>query len=436
MGGVKCNPTSTEITYFGSKFLAAIMYDASTQEFSLEYNPDMMKKEGWTLKNVVASLEHELGHILCNHFARQEDREPLRWNIAADYALDQHIKNVAWRTDEEIRMLQTQFKDMTAEEIYWKLPRDPKQIPKTIFVMVNSKGQQTCPKCGGSGKQPCPDCKGQKQVECDNCQGTGEKDGKKCEDCQGSGKKDCPTCGGQGQLDQPCDMCQGKGTVQNQPVMLPREEVRGAIDKLVQESTGQELKDISYGDQPGIWGTIRKSIESHEVDWKLIPKFLASMRDKRQRTLKRPSKRFPSPWGMRKRYEPKMTIAIDCSGSIDDMELDSFIAEVDRYTMITGEIHLVFCDCTVQKTVERYKAHQNLGTIPGRGGTDYDPALTYIEKTWRDTDLIVYLTDGECHPPRRKYRIPIVWIVTRNFNLEVKPMIRAPGLSKRANRGY
>lgn len=436
LGGINKQATTQEITYFGTKFLMAVVYEANSQEFTLMYNPKVIKKEGWKMPQLIAVLEHEVGHILSNHFSRQEDRDPLRWNIAADYALDQHIEN-APRSEQELKMIKKDFKNNLAEEIYGKLPFSTK-APKTIFIMVNSLGKSTCPQCGGTGKGVCPDCKGSRKTKCDQCGGAGkDKDGKDCGNCQGSGETDCPSCRGTGQGDQPCETCDGAGTTQNQQVVLPREDVQGAVDQLVRRTTGKDLSEIAsenqHGHQAGIWQTICKSLESHEIDWKILPKFLASFRDKRQRTLKRPSRRFPSPWGMRKRYEPKMAVAIDCSGSIGSIELDAFIAEVDHLTMITGEIHLVFADCSVQRVIPKYRAHQKLGTIPGRGGTDYDPALTYIDKTWPDTDLIVYLTDGECHPPEKKYRKPIIWIVTRRFDLDVSPMIRAPTLSKRGS---
>lgn len=439
MSGIKCVPVKDEITYFGSKFIMAIVYDAYAQEFSLQYNLNHLKKEKYTLSNVVALLEHELGHVLSNHFGRQEDREPVRWNIAGDMALDQNIKNIP-RTQAVIDEIKKKYNNLTSEEIYWRLPTKPKEMPKSVFVIVNSQTPQQCPQCGGDGQQPCPDCHGEGEQDCKECNGTGEKDGKPCENCGGDGKEQCETCKGKGNTGDPCDMCGGSGTVQNQPIMVPREEVRGVVDKLVKETTGKDLKEITqqHGHESGIWGTIAKSIESNEVDWKVIHKFLASLRDKRQRTLKKPSKRFPSPWGMRKRYEPKLTVAVDCSGSIGDVELDAFIAEINNLTMITDRINIIFADCSVQKCVENYKSRQKLGTIPGRGGTDYDPAIDYVNEQWSDTDLIVYLTDGECHPPssRKRHRIPVVWVVTRNFGLDVKPMIKAPKLSKRNSGGW
>lgn len=424
IGGVKLQETNVPITHFGTEFSMAIMYEATNQEFILLYNLKNIEKEKWGVPEVVALLQHEMGHILCNHFGRQEDRDPLRWNVAGDFTLDQYIPNIP-RPQEVLDMIKEKYPNNTAEEIYYKLPKNM-AAPKTIFIIVNN-GSGNCPQCDGSGKEKCPTCKGKGTIKCESCSGSG------CNKCENAGKQECPDCNGTGKGEGDCPLCGGSGTVQNIPILLPQDEVGNAIGKLVKETTGKELQEVAaeHGHKAGIWAAVRQALVSEEIDWREIPKYLASFRDKKTRTLKKPSKRFPTPWGNRKEYRPKLTVAVDCSGSIDNIELNAFIAEVDRLTMITGEIHLVFSDCFVQKTIDKYKAHQGFGDIPGRGGTDYDPALTYIEQTWPDTDLIVYLTDGECHPPQKKYRKPVIWIVTRNFGLGVSPMIKAPTLSKR-----
>jgi len=243
---------------------------------------------------------------------------------------------------------------MIAEEIYWRLPRQKQRIPKTIFVTVNSKGSQTCPHCGGTKKEPCPNCKGEGKLDCPQCGGDGtDAKGQGCGTCQGQGTVPCDQCGGSGNTGKDCPTCGGTGVLSNNPIILPREELDGAIDKLVRETTGQSLQEMrdaqqtrDHGHTPGIWGTIYKSIKSDEIDWQTsIIKFLASFRDKLVRTLKKPSRRFPSPWGRRKEYRPKLTAVVDCSGSIANLELEGRViiskTRSGRSNVPTVEVRLI-----------------------------------------------------------------------------------------------
>ena len=70
----------------------------------------------------------------------------------------------------------------------------------------------------------------------------------------------------------------------------------------------------------------------------------------------------------------------------------------------------------------------------GRGGTDFDPAVKYINENLRDCDGAIYLTDGWCPAPETKCKIPMLWIVTENEDYEGRPRIMAVDIGKDKKR--
>jgi predicted metal-dependent peptidase len=80
------------------------------------------------MEHLIAVMVHEVGHIALRHLARRQGRNPMKWNLAADYAINDLIVNT---TDNNgCRMFQlppgillnSDWHDQTAEWIYNKLP--------------------------------------------------------------------------------------------------------------------------------------------------------------------------------------------------------------------------------------------------------------------------------------------------------------------------
>lgn len=86
--------------------------------FTLEYNPTYLA----TLSphQQAAVLEHELRHILHRHPERQGARDPERWNIACDMAINSHIVHLP----EQALQPPAHLWGKSAEEIYDRLPAD------------------------------------------------------------------------------------------------------------------------------------------------------------------------------------------------------------------------------------------------------------------------------------------------------------------------
>jgi len=86
--------------------------------FILEYNPTYLAS--LSPHQQAAVLEHELRHILHRHLERQGMRDPQRWNIACDMAINSHIAHIPAHALQPPAHLWGK----SAEEIYDCLPAD------------------------------------------------------------------------------------------------------------------------------------------------------------------------------------------------------------------------------------------------------------------------------------------------------------------------
>ncbi len=58
----------------------------------IQYNPKFVRS--LSERELGAVLEHEVLHLLNEHFIRQQGRENERWNIACDMAINQYIEDL------------------------------------------------------------------------------------------------------------------------------------------------------------------------------------------------------------------------------------------------------------------------------------------------------------------------------------------------------
>jgi predicted metal-dependent peptidase len=91
----------------------------------------------------------------------------------------------------------------------------------------------------------------------------------------------------------------------------------------------------------------------------------------------------------------EISIAVDCSDSINDRLLGLFEAEIR--SILAGQqprlVHVLYSDTEVQK-VETYQAGQPVKLSPvGGGGTDFQPCFTGLEERGITLQTLVFLTD-------------------------------------------
>ena len=130
-------------------------------------------------------------------------------------------------------------------------------------------------------------------------------------------------------------------------------------------------------------------------------------------------------------------VILDTSGSVDRSLLEKFLQKT--YDCLLSEesfakrfaVHIVQADCKVQSDVCIHSAQElqeylRTLTIRGRGGTDFRPALQYVESLQKDGSLpdlkgVLYFTDGEGTFPEHKppFEVAFVYVGEEAFRAKV-----------------
>lgn len=331
------------------------METMGTDGVHLFYNPDFVEKMPEAqLCGVVA---HELLHIILGHLPRRLNREPERWNYAADYAVNYNIAEEFQLPPGHLRS--AEYDNKTAEYIYTKLPKE--KSGKGHLIDSHSPWKDW-----GKG------------------QGQGG---------QGQGQ------GGQDPNGQTGDLEQQWRERVNQAANIAR--IKGKLPAGMQSLVGELL-------QP-------------KLPWKLLLPDMVSSCAKEDYRFIPPNKKhlwrevapntpmlLPSMTGT----SIQIAFAVDSSGSMSDQDIREGLTELmgicetfDDYT-----VYGFIGDAKIQQRFELRPGDPLPKMVQGRGGTDFRPILKEAERV--DISCLVYFTDGMGTYPDKPPPFPVIWLLT------------------------
>lgn len=155
-----------------------------------------------------------------------------------------------------------------------------------------------------------------------------------------------------------------------------------------------------------------------KVNWKdVLRKFVEKCKND-QRTFARPNRRFISQGLILPTISGEalgeLCIAIDCSGSIGQKELNEFAAEIHAIKDDGNPVamHLHYFDSDVCH-YEKFTRDDDLHIEPhGGGGTAFSPVFADIEEKNIDPVACIFLTDLYCSDYGDKPPYPVLWVST------------------------
>lgn len=182
---------------------------------------------------------------------------------------------------------------------------------------------------------------------------------------------------------------------------------------------------VNEMDKRGAWGSLSegeieliRAANIKKYNWKNVAKrFVGNLISKyKTSTRKKPNRRYGFMFpGYKKGFTAKILAAIDTSGSVTNDMLGEFLSTINHISE-EFELDLMEFDCEIQN-VKRYNKKQKTFKFKGRGGTDFEPVITYSEKH-KYSGLII-LTDGIApapHQPRHK----VLWVCPPGYSPPVK----------------
>jgi len=180
------------------------------------------------------------------------------------------------------------------------------------------------------------------------------------------------------------------------------------VEKSYDKSSGDSLEPVEIA---------HKVIKGKsKLDWKTILRrfFGSSVVTDEYRTIMRPNRRYDSQPGWRKIRGPEVAVIVDTSGSIIDEEYDRFFSEIEEITRtLGGTLHLIQADSKVQSTQKYIKGKWKNLTLKGKGSTDLQPAVDYVEESLRPEGIIIF-TDGFVEMPNIRRRS--LFVLSKNYN--------------------
>lgn len=109
---------------------------ACTDGKRIMYNPKFI--DSLTKDEIVGLLVHEVLHVANLHHLRLQQRDPERFNVAADYTINELIVKAGFKLPTG-GLLDKAYSNKSAEEIYDLLPKDTKKSPYGEFKSGDPK---------------------------------------------------------------------------------------------------------------------------------------------------------------------------------------------------------------------------------------------------------------------------------------------------------
>ena len=343
----------------------------ATDGVSLFYNPDFV--ETLNAATLAGTLAHEVMHPALHHHVRRSGRDPKRWNMACDYAINPLLVDAGLNLPEGV-LLDNRFREMSAEQIYNLLDSEAPQDSGSEDEESESGADKSNAEQSPAGEATEPSA---------------------------------PTTEG------------GIGQVLDAPV--PDKETP-TIEEQVREwdiAVNQATTIAKHaGKVPaGLNRTLEGAAEA-AVDWRELLRRFWSDTIPVDYSWMRPNRRHL--WtglylpGVIREGAGEIAIAVDCSGSVSARQLRLFEAELRSILedQRPERVFVLYFDAVVQK-VETYEAGQRIYLSPvGGGGTEFGPCFEWLDDRGIRPQTLVFLTDlyGSFPPSAPPY--PVLWAST------------------------
>jgi predicted metal-dependent peptidase len=376
----------------------------------LGYNPKFVAEQSdGQLQGVVC---HEVLHVAGGHPWRRQGRNPDTWNEACDYAVNPIVREAGYILPDG-GLEDPQYAGLPAEAIYGKLAK--KQDDKPESKPGPSPETQKAPMKGGQTND-----KGEKGDNPDSGDGEGEgdkgqgKDKGDNQDDKGSGEGES-----EGESSGDGKDANGKpspaGEVRDAPADEPEleENWRSAV---IQAAKAAKMQ----GKLPGGLARFADMGLEPRVDWReALREFTQRVWAATDYTWRRPNARYINQGLYLPRLDgeamPCIAFGIDTSGSVDDVLLSQFKAEVVAIVdeMQPEEAYIVFCDAKVHRVETLGKGDEPEFLPAGGGGTSFVPVFDWFEANDINPTCMIYLTDLYGAFPKEAPDYPVLWAHTQ-----------------------
>ncbi|MEI6414757.1 MAG: VWA-like domain-containing protein [Pseudomonadota bacterium] len=199
-------------------------------------------------------------------------------------------------------------------------------------------------------------------------------------------------------------------------------------DELISERIDERVADAELTQRWGtLPGTIRQRVLANgqpRLDYRaVLRRFRASVLSSRRRlTRMKPSRRYGFLYmGSRYDFTTRLLVAVDVSGSMSDRDLALGFSIVNRFFKYGVEqVDVIAFDTEIHGEPLSLKRARREIVIEGRGGTDFNAPIAYLDQHVGYDGLILF-TDGIAPPPRppKARGTQLLWIFNNEKTYQV-----------------
>lgn len=384
---------------------------------------------GFTLKEIIYIVCHEIDHVLFNHPAEMvkanPDRDPdifYEFNLAADAAVNDRISHEILA---EHHNFMAEPEGLITSQVLsqmFQLGRiRPMESYAYYFALIHK--QRPHMPDGGTPQN------GQESILSKNQKG----DRNRSDGGEGQDGGDTAAAGGsesqagEGQI-VTAKNCSGHISDHDWNAGQDAEDAAAAARELV-NAVSSMMSEESRGLMPAHFTSQAALLNRPPVlAWQaILKKYVGTITANKRKTRMRLNRRQPERFDLSGTMDDKLlkiAVAIDTSGSMSDAMIAKVFNEI--FAILAKrkhEITVIECDAEVQRVYRAKTPAEIKKKVAGRGGTCFSPVIDYVnhDRYFRDA-LLIYFTDGygEANIPRpRTYRN--MWVVfgeARNLSLQ------------------
>ena len=394
---------------FSSTGIAGILLNEFPPVF--QSNPLLLCE--FSLKEIIYVVCHEIDHILLNHpseMVRLGQDDPdlmMKFNLAADAAVNDRINDeIKSRGYKFMRQPEGTITSDVLAEMYKLKSIAHAENYRYYFDLIK----------GRNNPEGQPQCQPQRMLEGIGGQPDTESTGSSGDSNENQGQT-IITVNNAGSLSD--HDWQVNGDEEDADAAV-RELVNAAVDMMNDEARG-----LMPGD---FMSQVELLNRPPKLTWQqILKRYVGTISAEKRKTRTRLNRRQPGRFDLSGSMDDKVLkiiVAIDTSASVDDEMISSIINEI--FAILAKrkhEITILECDSKVQRVYRITKPSDIQKKVAGRGGTEFSPAIEYInhDRYYRDA-LMIYFTDGYGEnriPKPRTYRN--IWVVfdhVRNLSVQ------------------
>jgi predicted metal-dependent peptidase len=323
---------------------------------NLYYNTQFFN--AMTNKEIEFVVAHEILHCVFDHLERREDRNPMIYNIAADYKVNNLLVRDRIGVTPSIVDCYQDFKyeEWTSEEIYDELFEQAKQNGEEFLQQL---GEMLDEHLDGQGDED----------------GTGD---------AGEGKD-----------------ANGNGVSKKKPT-YSKEQIKQIKDE-IKEGMMQAAQAAGAGNTPGEIQRMIKELTEPKMNWREILQQQIQSTIRNDFTFQRPNRKS---WhtgailpGMDFDETIDICVAVDMSGSIGNVQAQDFLSEIQGIMDQYKDYNIkVWCFDTKVYNEQDFSANggEDLRDyeVVGGGGTDFDANWIYMKDQDIQPKKFIMFTDG------------------------------------------